>query len=195
MLIVCWLRFPLQVLNTEYIAPVPTKSSISSSPSFIVTRGSAGDKSPSSLLLRMTLDSVTASNPKQKTNQIQLAPFTAPAQNPKTISKATALMGERKPEDHKYWQWSFLIWHQKNEEQRPQLAAAGEHLLLCIKPRRHCQCLRPSCLMSPCWLYLVAWDVVQHRCWQAPPSILHSCVFGGTKLIGLSVIGHTGNSW
>jgi len=40
----------------------------------------------------MTLDPVTASNPKQKTNQIKLAPFTALAQNPKTTSKATALM-------------------------------------------------------------------------------------------------------
>lgn len=60
----------------------------------------------------------------------------------------------------------------KNEEQRPQLAAAGGHLLLCIKPRRHCQCLRPSHLMSPCWLCLVAWEVVQHRCWQALPLIL-----------------------
>lgn len=43
----------------------------------------------------MTLDTLTPSNPKQKTKQIKVAPFTAPAKNPKTISKVIVLMWER----------------------------------------------------------------------------------------------------
>lgn len=76
----------------------------------------------------MMLDTLTPSNPKQKTKQIKVAPFTAPAKNPKTISKARVLMWEYS----QYCQWSSPIWHQKNEEQRPQLAGAGKHLLLCV---------------------------------------------------------------
>ena len=43
------LTFPLQVFKTKYVAPVSTKKSTFSVPSFIITRGSAGALASGSL--------------------------------------------------------------------------------------------------------------------------------------------------
>lgn len=128
---------------------------------------------------------LTPSNPKQKTKQIKVAPFTAPAKNHQQSNSANVRKKIPRPQI-----LPMILFQSDTKKIKSRVFSLQllVNICCCVTPQCHYQCLRPSFLMSPCWLCLAAWDVVQHQHWQALPWVLHSCVFGGTELIRLSAI-------